>query len=665
VSPIDLVNPLCGTDSELSFSTGLIYPAVGVPGGMTYFAPRNRSGGQVFSRRRSWPVNEFGGFTATHAPSPWMGDFASFTIMPGYGRTAGPAAYRLADEHAAPERFAVKLTNGIDAALTATTRCGVMRFDFPNGVEPHVVLRLSCAQCTARQVGSHEVEGIAADGKDLVDGFAGRYVLRFNQPIVAAEPGNGTLTLRFAGHSGPLRVVAATSFIDHDQARLNADREVGDHDLEQVAAGTRAVWETELQRVQITGGTADQRRTFYTCLWRALLFPTTLTEPDADGTDRHRSPYTGRVELGHLVTNNGFWDTSRTVYPLLSLVYRRRYGRVVDGFLTAFRQSGWMPQWASPGHRSCMVGTHSAAVFADAINKGIDGFDERDAWASMLRDAIEPGDPEGRFGRQQLADYHRLGYCPEVPGQLDSVCRTLDYAHNDWCCAEVAQMLGETQHVETFRQRAGNWRNAFDVETKFFRPRTIEGGWAQPFEPVRWGGPYREGGPWQYRFAVPHDPAGLAAAMGGPDALAAALQEMVETPPSFRDGTYGREIHEMTELAAGPMGQYAHSNQPVHGALWTAAHAGRGDITDRLVRRVLSECYSPDAYAGDEDNGEMSAWFILASIGLFPHCPGAASYTTTAPLFDTVELHGDDGHVIRLGKDRPTRTVHHADLMHG
>ncbi|MEM8872647.1 MAG: GH92 family glycosyl hydrolase [Planctomycetota bacterium] len=665
---VRLVNPLCGSESERDYSTGLTYPAVGVPWGMTYFSPMNRPGGQVFTRRRDWPINRLDGFVATHAASAWVGDYGSVSVLPGVGTVQEHPAdradcYRLDTEHSAPHDYRIRLAaSGIGCELTATARCGMLRLNYPADADAHLLVNLTTDVCEVHQHGDHELHGTARDGVNLPEGFACRYVVRLDRSITSIERVNGALVVRFDAGDGPVHVTLATSFIDHEQAQRNANREIGGRDFDAVRAETEAAWRAELDRVRITGGTDNQRRTFYTCLWRTLLFPRTLTEFDADDNPVHRSPYTGGVKPGHLVTDNGFWDTSRTVYPLLSLAWPTKLGETLDGWLTAYRQSGWMPQWASPGHRAAMVGTHSAAVFADAIAKGIKGFDHATAFASMLKDATVPGHPDGVYGRQQLPEYLERGYCPEVDG-LDSVCRSLDYAYNDWCVAVVADVLSETEHAATFRKRAENWRTLFDPVTKFFRPRDMDGQFVEPFREFLWGGPYREGGPWQYRFAVPHDPRGLADVFGGSDALAAEMQRMVDTPPHFEVGTYRKVIHEMAEMAGANFGQYAHSNQPVHGMLFTAARVGRPDVTQRLVRRVLDELYSPDDYPGDEDNGEMGAWYVLAAIGLFPHCPGDPSYTRLPSLFDDVVLHADDGHVIHLPRVETTGTVAHADVI--
>lgn len=680
---IDLVNPLCGSDSELGFSTGLTYPAVGVPWGMTYFSPRNRAAGHVFSRRRSWPVNRIDGFTATHAPSPWMGDYGTFTLLPGVGPlTDDPvlrdASYNLASEQSHPDFYRVHLNNGdITCELTATCRCAVMRLTYPTTSHARLAVRLHSKRDEAEaDVIRGRLRGVARNGPDTPGDFGCRFVIEIDTAIreVRRIPATGgaqggedgdLLVITFDARSDrPVVVRVGTSFISTAQAQLNLHREIGRRSFDEVRNETAQRWRRELSRVLISGGTNDQRRIFYTCLWRALLFPRVFHELDADEKVVHFSPYTGVVEPGPLVTDNGFWDTSRTVYPLLSLVWRSRLGEILNGWNTAFTESGWMPQWASPGHRACMVGTHSAAVFADAVCKGIRGFDWEMTYASMVKDATVPGDPEGRWGRQQLREYLELGYCPEV-GERDSVCRTLDYSYNDWCCARVAEVLGRNDEADAYRRRAGNWQHLFDPETRFFRPKNAEGSWAYPLDEFRWGGPYREGGPWQYRFAVPHDPHGLAQQFGGPDAFAAELVRMTQTPPRFHTGQYHHEIHEMTEMAGASLGQYAHSNQPVHAFLWKAARVGRPDVTDSLVRRVLEELYTPDTFPGDEDNGEMGSWYVLSSLGLFPHCPGDPSYTTTPPLFDEAELTGDDGQTIRLqhGTGTAARNITHAALL--
>ncbi|MEL7238342.1 MAG: GH92 family glycosyl hydrolase, partial [Planctomycetota bacterium] len=643
---VDLVNPLCGTDSEPEFSTGLVYPAVATAGGLTFWSPRNRPGGHVFSRRRSWAVNTITGFTATHSPSCWIGDYGSFDVLPGCGDFIQTDTYRLDTEVSRPDQYAVTLlASGVRCELTATPRCGFMRFTFPTCDRRWLAIRLHSSDSEIDHHG-RTVTGVARNHNGGVAGdFGLRFMLELDCDVINARKQDDVLLLDLA-ETDRVHVRCGTSFISVAQARLNRRRELADRPFETVRDDLATHWQSLLSAIDIEGGTQDQRRTFHTCLWRSLLFPRRLDEIDDAGNTVHYSPYTGRIEDGPLCTDNGFWDTSRSVYPLLSLVYPKRCGDVIDGWLGAVRDSGWLPEWASPGHRAAMVGTHSAAVIADAVTKDIDGFDHREAYEAIKRGATEPGDAHEKFGRQQFDDYVRLGYCPEH-GPRDSVCRTLDYAYNDHCVSLVAQKLGDHENAAVFAGRAKNWRKLFDENLKFFRPRNAAGDWTYAFREFEWGGPYREGCAWQYRFAVPHDPAGLAEKFGGPNSLVAAIEAMFETPPTFEVGEYQQVIHEMSEMASADFGQYAHSNQPVHQLLAVPARVGQPEVTDRLIRRVLTELYSPDTFAGDEDNGEMSAWYVLASIGLFPHCPGEPSYTAVPMLFDRVAIRTDDGKTIQ------------------
>ncbi|RYG72668.1 glycoside hydrolase family 92 protein, partial [bacterium] len=357
---------------------------------------------------------------------------------------------------------------------------------------------------------------------------------------------------------------------------------------------------------------------------------------------------------GVLYTDNGFWDTYRTEYPLLALILPERLTEILQGWVNALKEGGWFPQWATPGYRACMVGTHIDAVIADAVSRGITGFDVEAAVEGMLRHAYHPGDPDGAWGRIGIEDYIRLGYVP-ADRHHESVARTLDYAYDDWCIARVLRHLGRDAEAEALEVRSQNYRNLWDPEVGFMRGRNADGSWLQPWREFRWGDPYVEGGPWQSTWAVPHDPQGLAELMGGPEALVAKLDRMLTTPPRFEIGVYGMEIHEMTEMAcADPegqargegFGQYAHSNQPVHNALWLYSEMGRPDRTATEVHRVLDRLYTPDDLPGDEDNGEMGAWYVLSALGLFPACPGDGNWTLSQPLVARATIALENGQSI-------------------
>ena len=390
----------------------------------------------------------------------------------------------------------------------------------------------------------------------------------------------------------------------------------------------------------MAGGTAEQRRTFYSCLYRAQLFPHRIYELDADGKPVHYSPYDGKTHPGHLYADNGFWDVYRTTYPLWSILYPEQLGEILDGFVQAYRESGWFPQWPSPGHRGGMIGTHEDAVFADAVAKHIAGFDVNDAYAGLRKDAFEVPPKRGAVGRPGLTDYLSRGYVPEGRAAY-CLSSTLDYAYDDWCVAQVAAALGKADDHDVLVKRSQNYRASWDPSTGFFRPHNADGSWAhEPFDPFGWANGYVEGGPWQDTWNVPHDVAGMAQLLGGRQAMADKLDRLLGQPPVFHVGGYGGVIHEMTEMARAHFGQYDHGNQPVHHVLYLYAAIGQPWKTQYWTRRVCQELYNsgPAGFPGDEDNGEMSAWFVLSSAGLYPLCVGDPTYTLSSPLFDRVSM---------------------------
>ncbi len=363
-----------------------------------------------------------------------------------------------------------------------------------------------------------------------------------------------------------------------------------------------------------------------------MLFPRTFHEPKTGGGIHHYSPFSGQVHDGPLVSDNGFWDTYRTVYPLLALISPTKLGEILSGWVNSYREGGWFPQWVSPGYRACMVGTHIDAVFADAVVKGIKGFDVETAYEGMRKHAFEVGDEHGAYGRLGIASYLEKGYVPDEEHE-GATARTLDYAYNDFCLSQIALALGKQEDAALFRGRALNYRHLYDPSVGFMRGKTAGGEWSEPWTEFRWGGGYVEGGAWQSTWAVQHDPQGLINLMGGEQPFLDKLSQLTQLDPKFEVGSYGFEIHEMTEMACADFGQYAHSNQPVHHALYLFAAAGRPDLTQRWTREVMSRLYTPQYLPGDEDNGEMCAWYILNALGIYPLCPGHPSYVFGSPLF--------------------------------
>jgi predicted alpha-1,2-mannosidase len=409
-----------------------------------------------------------------------------------------------------------------------------------------------------------------------------------------------------------------------------------------VRSSAAAVWNDHLGRIEIEGATDDQRRTFYSCLYRTLLFPRTWHEPDADGHPHHFSAFNGKVMPGVMYADHGYWDVYRAWYPLMTILFPERLGEILEAWVNAYKEGGWLPQFPCPGYRSCMTGSLIDSVFGDAAAKHITGFDLAGAYEGLKKHATTPGDPAKGYGRVGLEYYLKLQYVP-ADRVLQSAAETVDAAYGDFCIAQVAKALGRQEDYAAFMKRSENWRNVFDKEVKFFRGKKEDGSWLAPFNPFTWGSPYVEGAAWQHRWDAPQNIPGLIESMGGRAEAAKALQEMVSTPPIFHVGVYGTEIHEMSEMAAVPFGQYAHSNQPVHHLLYLFPHAGRPDLAQLWVRKVMQNLYTPDTFAGDEDTGSMAAWFVLSALGFYPVCPGKPEYTLGSPLFSRAVVHVPGG----------------------
>lgn len=686
-----LANPLQGTDSRFDFSNGNTYPAIARPWGMNFWTPQTDTGGWLYQ----YAAHHLQGIRCTHQPSPWIADYGHFTIMPVVGRImsgarARASGFRHSEEVAYPHFYRVHLRRyGVTAEVTPTERGAVLRFTYPTTDEAALIFDLF-DQPSAFEVDPAQgrITGFSsANNGGVPDGFACFFVAELDADIHgfdAFEDAPGGF-VRFAARAErPVTVRIATSFISVEQAQRNLAREIGARGFDQVVAEAAADWNAQLGRIQIDAFDPAHERTFYSALYRALLFPRTWTEYDAHNQPVHRSPYDGRVHAGEMVTDNGFWDTYRTVYPLLALAYPERLSTMLTGWLNTYRESGWLPKWASPGHRDCMIGTHIDAVFADACVKGIPGVDWELAYEAMRKHATTTGVTTGAYGRLGLADYINLGYVP-CDRVESAASRTLDFAYNDFCVAQVARTLGHEDECAVFAQRAANYRNVYDAQTGFMRGRLANGAWAEPFDPVEWGGPFVEGSAWQHTWTVPHAVDDLIQLMGGREGFIRKLDAMLAAEPRYAIGSYAYEIHEMTEMAAVDFGQYAHSNQPVHHVLYLYALAGAPSRTQYWVRRVLAELYhsGPDGLCGDEDNGEMGAWYVLSALGFFPVCPGKPELVLGSPLFRTAQVHLSHGNSLTIaapdnstqhvyvaswslnGVSLPGATVQHADLVAG
>ena len=686
--PVMLVNLMQGTDSTPTFSRGNTLPIAARPFGMAHWTLQSKANTPWMFAPGERRVQ---GFRSTHQLSPWLGDYGHATFLPVSGKgdpeaTARAGSYRPEDAALHPHSMKLRLLRyGIDVELIPTERCGLMTaaysyaeaglvWDVPGAQEVEVH-----ADAARREIAFASV----ANRGGVPEGFATYYVLRFAGPWASFEMKKmkdhsvGVVTLAAGTKALDLRI--GTSFVSFEQARMNLEREIGTRTAEEIRDEGARVWNEHLRRIEIEGGTGAQQMIFYSCLYRTLLFPRMWHEPDATGAMQHRSAYNGKVVPGVMYADHGYWDVYRAWYPLMTVLFPERLGEILQAWVNAYKEGGWLPQFPCPGYRACMTGSLIDSVFGDAAAKGIGGFDLAGAYAGLKKHATEKGNPDAGYGRRGIEEYLKYGYAPD--GLVDqSAAETVDAAYGDFCIAQVAKALGHQDDSAMFLRRSENWRRLFDAKTGFIRGKKVDGSWREPFDPVTWGDPYVEGSAWQHRWDAPHDVTGMIAAMGGPEKTVAALEEMLSMAPEFHVGVYEVEIHEMSEMAAVQYGQYAHSNQPVHHVLYLFAAAGRPDRTRYWTRRVMDELYTVETFAGDEDTGSMAAWYVLSALGFYPVCPGKAEYTLGCSLFPKATMKlpggktlvverdaglGDHGSVSLNGEAIRATTVDHARIAAG
>ncbi len=657
-SPLEYVNVLQGTASTPEFSRGNTLPIAALPFGMAHWTLQSDGRDEWFFQPGTRRIQ---GFRCTHQLSPWLGDYGQAVFLPFRGEVhpaprARASSYAMEEAKLAPHSLELLLLRfRARAELIPTERCALLTSEFlQDGLTGACGLLIEVPGQTGEWHADPAARTIRFESRvntgAVPKNFATYYVLETDAPWERFETqvvqGNRIGILHF-GQAGRITARIATSFLSMEQASENLKREVGTRTPEQLRAAAAKVWEEHLRRIEIEGAGEDQLRTFYSCMYRTLLFPRVFHEPDAQGAPHHYSAFTGEATPGVMYADHGYWDVYRAWYPYMSVVYPERLSEILQGWVNAYKEGGWFPQFPSPGYRACMTGSLIDAVFADAAVKGVAGVDYATAYEGLKKHATSPGDPAKGYGRVGFAYYNRLGYVP-ADRVAQSVAESLDAAYGDFCIAQVAATLGRTDDARHFQDRSENWRKLFDPGTGFFRGKNEDGTWLEPFHSYRWGSPYVEGSAWQHRFDAAQNYAGLFEAMGGKAAAARALEQMVTVPPVFEVGVYGEEIHEMSEMAAVAFGQYAHSNQPSHHLLYLFTLSGRPEETQRWVRRTLGTLYTPETFPGDEDTGSMAAWYILSSLGFYPTCPGKAEYTVGAPLFPRATVHLPGGKTLSV-----------------
>lgn len=662
---VDYVNPLMGTESTFAFSHGNTYPAVAVPWGMNFWSPQTGENGSGWMY--TYTDSLMRGFRQTHQPSPWINDYGTFSIMPLAGELKVSHKERLVpfshqQEKSTPYNYSVIFDNGVQTSLSATSRGAVFEVTFPEKEDQYVVVdAYNGGGSMVIEPGNKLVKGVSRyNNGGVPDNFANYFMVEFSHPVTGYGVYNGDTLLHEQTHVAAdyscaylkfdvpagekLTIRTASSFISPEQAAINFNREVADADVKQIGGKAREQWNNYLGRVEAEGGTDEQLRTFYSCLYRTLLFPREFYEFDSQGNPVYYSPYDGNVHDGYMYTDNGFWDTFRAVHPMFTLLYPEVSERVTQSIINAYNESGFMPEWASPGHRGCMIGNNSISLLVDAWMKGIRTVDAEKALEAMIHQTQSRHPEIASVGRDGFEYYNKIGYVPypEVP---EATAKTLEYAYADWCIARFAETLGKQDIAGQYYRRAQNYRNLYYPEHGFMWTKDAKGNWRDKFDATEWGGPFTEGSSWHWTWSVFHDPEGLSDLMGGHEPMVARLDSMFVAPNTYNYGTYGFVIHEIAEMVALDMGQYAHGNQPVQHAIYLYDYVGQPWKTQYHIRNVMDKLYNSGSkgYCGDEDNGQTSAWYVFSAMGFYPVCPGMPEYAIGSPLFKKVTLHLPEG----------------------
>lgn len=672
VNYADYVNPLMGTQSTFELSTGNTYPAIARPWGMNFWTPQTGKMGDGW--QYTYTANKIRGFKQTHQPSPWINDYGQFSIMPVVGKPEFDENKRASwfahkGETAKPYYYKVYLAeHDVVTELTPTERAAMFRFTFPENEHSYVVVdAFDKASSVKIDVANRRITGYSTRNSGGVpDNFRNYFVIEFDKAFTyKAVVDNKTLiaesTETTSAHAGAIIGFAtkkgetvharvASSFISEEQALQNL-KELGNDTFDALVEKGKDAWNDVLGRVEVEGGDLDQYRTFYSCLYRSLLFPRKLYEVDASGAIVHYSPFNGKVLPGYMYTDTGFWDTFRCLFPLLNLIYPSVNKEIQEGLINTYKESGFFPEWASPGHRGCMVGNNSASVLVDAYLKGVKVDDVATLYEGLLH-ATENVHPEiSSTGRMGYEYYNRLGYVPYDVKINENAARTLEYAYNDWCIYKLAKELKRPKkEINMFAHRAMNYQNLFDKETLLMRGKNKDGKFMAPFSPLKWGDAFTEGNSWHYTWSVFHDPQGLINLMGGDDVFVGMLDSVFSVPPVFDDSYYGQVIHEIREMTVMNMGNYAHGNQPIQHMIYLYNYAKQPWKAQYWLRQVMDRLYTPtpDGYCGDEDNGQTSAWYVFSALGFYPVCPGTDQYVLGAPLFKKATVHFENGKTLEI-----------------
>lgn len=700
---VQYVNTLQGTNSTYELSWGNTYPTTAVPYPMNSWSPQTGKNGDGWKYQYS--ATTIRGFQPTHQCSPWVGDYGVFSLMPvpelvvDESKRATPFSHD--KEIAKPHYYKVTLENGITTEFSPTTRSAHFRFSFPAKGDAFLVLdgytKTSQVQI---DVANHRITGYVHNGAFSPKTHKNYFIIQFDKPFVSYgtwENRKNTIqknNLRREGEGigayvqfakgSKVQAKVSTSYISPEQAEVTMTRELGKHSSVEVTKQAAAdVWNQLLNRVLVEGGTEEDMKTFYSCMFRANLFSHKFYEEKEDGSPYYYSPYDEKIHDGYMFTDNGFWDTFRSQFPLTNILHPTMQGQYMQALLDAQEQCGWLPSWSFPSETGGMVGNHSISLLTDAWVKGIRTFDPEKALKAYAHEAMNKGPWGGANGRVRWKDYYQLGYIP-YPESMGSTAQTLEYCYDDFCAYQLAKMTGNKFYEEVFARQIYNYKNVYDPSVGFMRGRKLDGSWAD-FDAFEWGGPYCEGNAWHYNWSVFHDVQGLIDLTGGDERFVAKIDSVFALPGIVKYGTYGTKIHEMLEMELAKMGQYAQGNQPIQHMIYLYSYAGQPWKTQYWIRQVMDRLYnsSENGYPGDEDQGGMSSWYVLSALGIYSVCPGTDEYVLGSPKFRKATITMEDGKKFVIeakgnskdnvyiqnatlnGKRHTRNYIHYSDILNG
>lgn len=665
---LDTIDTRHGSLNKVGFSNGNTLPYTGTPFGMNYFVLQSQNDSNWYFDP-NYPIIQ--GFRLTHQPSPWMGDYSWMVFSPITGTprdtelTHLQSSYKENEAAFQPHQMKIEsLRYRLDTTVVPTKRGA--RFEIERGSDKTLGLVLTSGEKVQYSLDKEQnrIAGILPQKVNNNQNTLNLYiVIDFKESknlelslntfkdykwYSESETDSGVVWLSLSTEEKTINCSLATSFISKEQAILNLENEVTPYSTTQLIEQSKNDWKQYLDRIKVKDRNKTKERNFDLYMYRMFLFPQTYYEVDHSGSPIHFDSYSETVKKGKFFTNNGFWDTYRTVYPLYSLIAPEKYKEILEGIRHFYNESGHLPKWLSPDERGLMPGTLINAVIADASSKGLLYDEEATLFLeAMVKEATVPSN-DPRFGRAGVADMKEFGYVTD--DEIENVNQTQDNAYSDYCIFQVAKNLGKESIAERFKKEALNYRNLFDSNTGFLRGKNTSGEFADSFIPEDWGFNYTEGSAWQNALAFYHDNQGYIDLLGGQNQFLEHLTKLANNKPLFEIGNYGMEIHEISELATNDFGQIGISNQPSFHIPYLYSYAGKPEYTQHIVKQLCMHAFSDgfDGFPGDEDNGSLSGWVIFSHLGFYPVTPGRPEYVLGIPQFDEIDIKLPEGNDLKI-----------------